>query len=372
DHNILLCNKTVNQSGTEIKNKKIFKPKQQQLLTVDQSCSRNNQEEEANNYQGDSSDDSGPIMLNNVDQVHETEKIILKTAEIKAYNHKRNRFENINVIIDEGSMRSLITEDYAKKLGLPIKGATTKTFYGIGGMKDTHPVKEVSIVLKSKKGKVELLLNTKPCITVAVSAPILKNGDRRYIKANNIQLANTKMNGEQFQPHLLIGMDCYKEIADIDTNERVLPSGLLVRNTLFGGVVYGVIPNEVKTKNVSLFVFYNDESRELTPAEIANKLFSIDNLGIDFQEEEKAEITMQYYEEYSLGIVIKNKRITAPFPVTDKISLLQDNKKVAMKRIHCLRMQLEKNPDQNRWYNQIMGDYIKNGIVEKVPNTDNA
>ncbi|CAI4220347.1 unnamed protein product, partial [Auanema sp. JU1783] len=81
---------------------------------------------------------------------------------------------------------------------------------------------------------------------------------------------------------------------------------------------------------------------------------------------------MQYYEEYSLGIVIKEKRITAPFPVTGKISLLQDNKKVAMKRIHCLRQQLEKNPDQNKWYNQIMGDYIKNGIVEKVPNVDNV
>ncbi|CAI4227523.1 unnamed protein product, partial [Auanema sp. JU1783] len=143
------------------------------------------------------------------------------------------KFKPVKILIDEGSMRSFIKTETAKRLGLPLFNDKIRTYYGIGGLKSTSETSETNLIFHNQDGSIVFTkMIAKPVLTEPLSCPRLGLEDKAFIEKHGLQLANPSVNGELFEPDIILGMDRYRLFMKMN-NELELPSKLTYEGISF-------------------------------------------------------------------------------------------------------------------------------------------
>lgn len=293
-----------------------------------------------------------------------TSQLILMTAEGNIWNHRKEEYDKVLFFFDCGAQKTVIEESLATDLGLPRETTELCTMSGIGG----HIERFESHIVNVKVGTVfgeqlELKFQTKPVITNGFPSVRLAQSDIEFLKENNICPANSKLRGEHQIPHVLVGLDYFHDLVTSPTCGIKTPTGLHISKTVFGPTIYGkgITSSETASNNLSYGMTAVSEPSE---KEILQKMFELEGLGISNEESQPDDKTTKYLEQYSKKLVITNGCITAPFPLKDNILELEDNYSIAIRRLESLQNSLLQNPQQCKWYCEILQNYQRAGMIE--------
>ncbi|VDL74031.1 unnamed protein product [Nippostrongylus brasiliensis] len=209
---------------------------------------------------------------------------------------------------------------------------------------------------------------TAPVITNGFPGVNLSSADVAFLKANSICLANSKIRGEQQKPHILVGLDHYHDLVTGPINAIKTPTGLHIAKTVFGRTIYG--KGTVSGENTSTISYGMTAVCESDEKEILQKMFELEGLGISQDEYQSDEKVYRYLEQYSKKISFEGGHITAPFPLKDNITELEDNYIVAIRRLESLQMTLKHNSEQRHWYGKIIDKYQNEGMIETFAHSD--
>lgn len=289
-------------------------------------------------------------------------QLILMTAEGNVWNNKKGEYEKILFFFDTGAQKTVIEESLADRLGLSKQTTEICTMSGIGGHIESFESHIVCIKLSTVYGEeLELNVLTKPIITNGFPSVNLSSVDVDFLKANSICLSNSKLRGEHQNPHILVGLDHYHDLVTGPINNVKTPTGLHIAKTVFGATIYGKGAHHGENATICYGMTSIQENSE---QEILQKMFELDGLGISSEECQKNEKALEYLSEYSRKISFSGGFITAPFPLKDNITQLENNYGVAIRRLESLQISLQKNPEQRLWYTEILKKYEKEGMIE--------
>ncbi|EYB96025.1 hypothetical protein Y032_0154g2997 [Ancylostoma ceylanicum] len=291
-------------------------------------------------------------------------QLVLMTSEGYIWNFNTGEYEKVLFFFDSGAHKSVIEESVADRFGLPRETTEICTMSGMGGHIETFMSHIVNMRVSTAFGEeIEMKIQTKPVITNSFPSVNLSSVDITFLKENNICLANSKLRGEQQIPHILVGLDLYHELVTSPAETIRTPTGLHITRTVFGPTVYGKgTTNALNTQNTTFFGL--TAVHESSEQEILRNMFELEGLGISALECQEDDKIHKYLNEYSKKISFKSGCITAPFPLKDNISLLEDNYAVAIRRLESLQRTLQQNSEQREWYCKILNNYESDGIIE--------
>ncbi|KAK6762531.1 hypothetical protein RB195_023306 [Necator americanus] len=285
------------------------------------------------------------------------------TAEANMWNNKTSQYERVLIFFDTGAQRTIINERTAEEFGLPKQKTEICTMSGIGGHTEKFKTFFVPLKISTVFGKeIHLTVQTKPVITNGFR--FLLEQDKQFLQNNDICLSNPRLRGEHQNLQILIGLDYYYEFVMSSTRTR-LPSGLYVARTLVGPTLHGRSTSAVNVTSEEITHILT-LVQQPSEADILQKIFELEGLGISSNEFSNDEKTFEYFEKYSRTISFKNSFVTAPFPLKDNAIDISDNYAMAYRRLEFLQRQLVTNKEQRSWYSKIFNDYLKDSIIEEV------
>ncbi|XGW34163.1 hypothetical protein V3C99_018183 [Haemonchus contortus] len=294
------------------------------------------------------------------------EQLILMTAEGNLWNNRSERFEKVLFFFDTGAQKTIIEENLANDFELPKLSTETCIMSGIGGHVERFSSTTVPLKVQTAYGKeVRFTVQTKPVITGGFSSVKLSQQDANFLEQHQICIANSKFQGEQQVPKILVGLDRYYDLVMEDEVPQSTPSGLRIAKTLFGPAIYGrgKLDSPAGSQPISFGLTAIHEGSE---SQMLEKLFELEGLGISSDDCASDDKVQQYFENYSNSISFDNGYVTAPFPLKCNVAQLEDNYSVAIKRLASLQNQLKMHSDQAFWYSKILNDYENQGIIERV------
>ncbi|XGW10254.1 hypothetical protein V3C99_012050 [Haemonchus contortus] len=286
------------------------------------------------------------------------------TAEGYLWSFKKQEYVKALFFFDSGAQKTVIEERLANELGLPKYSTEICTMSGIGGHIENFKSDIVLTRINTAFGEeIELKIQTKPVLTNGFPSVKLTTADVTFLKENNIYLANSKLRGEHQKPHILVGLDYYHDLVSGQNHTQKTPSGLHITKTVFGPTVYG---KGLLTAENLVNSTYHGLTAVIEPSEqeMLQKMFELDGLGITEDECHKDDKIYNYLDQYSKLVSFKNGHITAPFPLKESISELEDNYSVAVRRLESLQKTLQQNPEQRGWYCKILQKYVEENTIE--------
>ncbi|EYB90298.1 hypothetical protein Y032_0221g2542 [Ancylostoma ceylanicum] len=302
--------------------------------------------------------------MNSFEHTSANKQLILMTAEGNIWNAKEGEYEKILFFFDSGAQKTVTEENLADRLGLPRHTTEICTMSGIGGHIECFKSHIVPVRLGTAFGEeIDITIQTKPVITNGFPSVNLDQKDIEFLKTNNLCLANTKLRGEHQNPHILVGLDYYHDLVTNPANGMQTPSGFHIAKTVFGPTIYG---RGIGNVSATASAMYHSLTNICTPTEeeLLQKIFEIDGLGITQNECQGDEKAQKYFEEYSQKISSENSVITAPFPLKENVTELEDKYSVAIGRLESLQVALQNNPEQLIWYKSLVQKYADEGIIE--------
>lgn len=273
-------------------------------------------------------------------------------------------------LIDGGSMRTFILKKTSTALKLPIVGYEEITVHAFGGVSKTELCKRVSVKISSHYDNQSLIIEAikveKICASIlSIPSESIKNLFK--LKGWNMADPPRKLaRPEDGDINILIGVDYYAAVMKSEVQR--IQDKLIANNTIFGWVVSGpqqTIPKKTHHTPVSAMAMMSvvtptTESNEVTdPLEMFWKL---EHLGI------KESINGKVCQEQVLeSPVWKNHRYEVGLPWLEGTKQhLASNYLVARKRLGQLLRQLMKTPDVLQQYDQVIREYLEQGIIEHV------
>uniref|UniRef100_A0A7I4Y3E6 Integrase catalytic domain-containing protein n=1 Tax=Haemonchus contortus TaxID=6289 RepID=A0A7I4Y3E6_HAECO len=234
-------------------------------------------------------------------------------------------------------------------------------------------------ILTAHGMEINMKAQTKPIITNGFSSVHLSMEDKHFLQLNELWVCNPRVQGEHQNPHILVGLDYYYHLVPPNSKFLQLPSGLHIAKTIFGPSIHGrgIMPmqtNRSGTHERCSPLSTDPESKQLmqqltaisepTEAEMLNKLFELQGLGINPHELTREDTTFSYFQEYSKRIQINNGTVTAPLPLKENVTDLSDNYAVAYRRLISLWKHMQNNKEQQKWYTKTFEEYISTNVVE--------
>uniref|UniRef100_A0A7I4YVV2 DUF1758 domain-containing protein n=1 Tax=Haemonchus contortus TaxID=6289 RepID=A0A7I4YVV2_HAECO len=204
---------------------------------------------------------------------------------------------------------------------------------GIGGHIEKFESHTVRVKIGTAFGEeMELTFQTKPVLTNGFPSVRLAPSDITFLKTNKICLANSKIRGEHQIPHVLVGLDYFHELVTSPNHGVRTPTGLHISNTIFGPTIYGkgAISEDITESPVCYGLTAVIEPSE---KELLQKMFELEGFGISSEESQPDEKVYRYLESYSKKISFDNGHITAPFPLKENITELEDSYSIAIRRL---------------------------------------
>uniref|UniRef100_A0A7I5E795 Peptidase A2 domain-containing protein n=1 Tax=Haemonchus contortus TaxID=6289 RepID=A0A7I5E795_HAECO len=308
------------------------------------------------------------------------EQIVLMTAEGSVWNYNTDQFEKVLFFFDTGAQKTLIRERTAQDLALPKQSREMCAMSGIGGHTEMFQSNVVTLKILTAHGmEINMKAQTKPIITNGFSSVHLSMEDKHFLELNELWVCNPRVQGEHQNPHILVGLDYYYHLVPPNSKLLQLPSGLHIAKTIFGPSIHGrgIMPmqtNSSGTHERCSPLSTDPESKQLmqqltaisepTEAEMLNKLFELQGLGINPHELTREDTTFSYFQKYSKRIQINNGTVTAPLPLKENVTDLSDNYAVAYRRLISLWKHMQNNKEQQIWYTKTFEEYISTNVVE--------
>ena len=293
--------------------------------------------------------------------------VILQSACAYITDEKETKLEEIEVLLDNCSQQTFVTERMVKKLGLKPKGEVCRKINAFGSEKETvKKLKEYTFILKpmDKSGsiKVTALAMTNIC------APIVKKLGESAVAQNeflkNLKLADNRSNSSG-NIDVLIGADVYWEIVSGNL-KRNPDTGLVAISSSLGWLINGPVENATSSSNMvvsssHVLLVQDEKSEKEVLSDEVRKFWRLDLLGIgDDEEAEDADIE-------DLGkVTFKHGRYHVELPFLKNHHFLPDNFSLCEKRLKKLKEKLDVDADLKKKYNNIMMEQLNLGIIEQI------
>ena len=228
----------------------------------------------------------------------------------------------------------------------------------------------VNICCHSNEDGIKIYLQAL-CVPLICSP--LENPNLRYVKENYEYLEKLKLaqvdtsGGDSLKIDLLIGIDYYYTLI---TGKIIkgYPHEPVAVESIFGWIICANVgDNNLKDVHCNLIQTkesgFNSQLREETDDSIENlkRFWEIESVGIN----SPADV----YEQFKNNISHDGKRYVAKLPLKPHCELLPDNYKLCLRRLNYLVNRLKKDKQLELEYNNILADYEKSGIIERVVNS---
>ena len=295
--------------------------------------------------------------------------ILLQTATVVVSNLNNSEKKTVNLLFDNGSQRTYITSELRNRLKLP-KIRTERLFVKVFGNKNfkcqNFDIVPLNIFTSSNE-IITIEAICTPVICEAITNQNVKTVSRNYNHLKNLKLADSSEK-ENKNIDILIGLDYYYQLVtgEIIRGEINEPVAL---NTVFGWVIGGEFQNTSRVQlNVTTHMYRIDlRTKHSMKTKEINNPFEFDfNKLYDEKEFLKSEDDY-VVKNFKNSIEFKNNRYITKLPIKkDMKEILPDNYTVAKKRLGYLQKQFDKNKTLFNDYDEIIKQYLNEGIVEQV------
>lgn len=296
---------------------------------------------------------------------HKNEEIgiLLQTACVNISHN--GYYDNARILLDCGSMRSFISVEKSRKLHLPIIRREKLSVFSFG---DKKPLEKLFNVVKVKLENkhdsnlnLELELLEIENISTAHIPPLNSNLLNKNKHLKRLHLADYNAGNKTEPISILIGADFY--FLAVTGRIEKINRDLVASETLFGWCLLGKndpYPNDILS--MKIIVRENDISNQI------KKFWELESLGITSENEQIDPLACDVMKTFESEIKFENSRYKVRLPwKSDKKHLLNDNKNVAEMRFSRLKKQFRNNPDLFVQYQSVLQDYLKQNIIEPVP-----
>lgn len=287
--------------------------------------------------------------------------VLLQTA--KAWVVGPTSRKMVRCLLDGGSQGSFVHENVVKALQLPVTRQGTLTLHTFGSSAPTtvsRNIVKLSLenVWDNRQGiEIEAVVTPKVC-TALMKVP----GEhiQMEMKTRGLQLADCA-GDDKPELAVLIGSDYYWQI--VSGRVERLTKSLVALESIFGWAVQGPVAVSSMTETSCMHIQLSED------AQIDNQLhafWELESLGIINEKSESPEDVeaLQRFEETS---IFKDGRYQVELPWRQHHPPLQDNYRIAKKRLESLKRKLSKDVTLYSRYNEVVEDYLNQGMAEDVP-----
>lgn len=269
----------------------------------------------------------------------------------------------VRCLLDGGSQRSFVHENVVKALKLPIIKQGIFNLHTFGSSAPTTVKRNIvklnleNVWDKQQSVEIEVVVTPQVC-TAVMKVP----GEhlQTEIKRRGLLLADFP-GDEKPELSLLIGSDYYWKI--VTGQVERLTESLVALETTFGWAVQGPVAVSSMTEMTCMQIQLSEA------AQIDKQLhafWALESLGIVNEKTESPEEreALQRFEETS---IYKDGRYQVELPWRQDHPPLQNNYRIAKKRLESLKVKLKKDVTFYSRYNDVVEDYIRQGMAEDVP-----
>ena len=298
-----------------------------------------------------------------------TGPVLLKTA-IATVASKSYACE-ANVLFDEGSQSSFITEDVAKKLQLESHGKESLSISGFGDKERRVRHLDYSFVyLKTSTETLPIKVLIVPEISVPLKTYTKQMHAIPYLKG--LHLAHPVTNSDDFTIELLIGADFYWSIVQ---DEVIRGDGPTAIKSKIGYLLSGPlnaytesVPTPIPVSMMNVLTMHQREEIDI------ERFWKVESMGVE--EMSKTSDYDEYLNTYQeTSIKHESGQYVAKLPWKEDHEPLPTNEQISRKRTINVIHRLQKDPALLDTYSEIINEQEKRGFIEKVPpneiDTDN-
>ena len=293
--------------------------------------------------------------------------VLLQTAKVRAHATNGIWFP-VRVLLDGGSQKSYITDELKNKLGLiPIRvEALNLNTFG----SDSYKRKTCDLVKLKLQGKEGEIIEIQAASFPKICSPITARVEvAQLTRLHDLELADYDSSDNSGWVDVLIGSDHNWEVVSGDVVRET--SGLVAMKSIFGWLLSGPVKGRggahtLVTTNLAIQEADNMDMN-ITEDELNNQLkqfWETETIGIE-------EIHDSYKDNASFLQPIKFNKEQGKYeihlPWKSSWRPMSTSYNTCMVRLHHLRSQLRKSQDLAQEYSDIIRKQIKDGIIEKVP-----
>lgn len=276
----------------------------------------------------------------------------------------------IRCLLDGGSQRSFIHESVVKVLRLPVVRQETLHLHTFGS---TSPITAQRNIVKVSlenvwhtQQRIEIEAVETPQVCTAVikvpGEPI-----QEELKRKGLQLADFTLEGAD-DPELsvLIGADYYWRVVSGKV-QRVTESLVAIESS-FGWALQGPVTTASVTDATCMYISLDED------AQISKRLhafWEVESLGIVNEKSQSPEET-EALRSFEQTITHKDGRYQVELPWRPDRPDLPNNIRVAKGRFEGLKRRLKMNVTLYTRYNDVIQDYLQQGICEDAPENTSA
>ncbi|XP_036143903.1 uncharacterized protein LOC118645955 [Monomorium pharaonis] len=288
-------------------------------------------------------------------------QVLLSTAIVKVKDHT-GHYKEGRALLDSGSQSSFITEEFAKALKL--KTVDEKVMIKGINQIASKSTKTVNLKIASRFGTFERDLSCIVLPKITQNLPTVSISTTALEIPRNIKLADPSFNVSN-KIDLLIGAESFWELICIG-QIKLGVKGPILQKSLVGWLVTGPI-GEVKSNkrvqtqcNLSTMAALN---------ETMNKFWETENYkGSVATNDEESYVEGHFLETYKRQ---PDGRFIVQLPIKEEgIELLEDSRKVALRRLLALERKFERRPEFKTEYVKFMREYAQLGHMKRIENHD--
>ena len=267
-----------------------------------------------------------------------------------------------NILFDEGSQRSFVTEEIAKRLNLkPIQSEHIAVApFGAEYISAQH-LSVAQINIESSTG---CRIPISVLIVPFIAAP-LQNSLRASITGfpylQGLKLAHPITNEENFQISVLIGADFYWTFVE---DHIIRGDGPTAQQSKLGYLLSGPIPQMPSQLSNALHVVTMSIT---TDNPNLDRFWSLEETGTTLNDSQNKDSTFLRHYQSTCISQAPDGTYTAKFPWRPDCPYLPSNFNVYQKRTKALIGRLAESPALLHLYNEIIVDQETREFIEKVP-----
>ncbi|KAL7881123.1 hypothetical protein SRHO_G00033770 [Serrasalmus rhombeus] len=287
--------------------------------------------------------------------------VLLQTAKAWAIGPTSRKM--VCCLLDGGSQGSFVHKNVVKELQLPVTRQGTLTLHTFGSSTPTTVSRNIvklsleNVWDKQQRIEIEAVVTPQVC-TALMKVP----GEhiQKEMKRRGLQLADC--DGD-YKPELsvLIGSDYYWQI--VSGRVERLTKSLVALESTFGWAVQGPMAVSSMTESTCMNILLRNDAQMDKQLHAFREL---ESLGITSEKPEspKDAEALQRFEETS---ILKDGHYEVELPWRQDHPPLQDNYRIAKRRLESLKGKLSKDVTLYSRYNEVVEDYLKQGMAEDVP-----
>ena len=291
---------------------------------------------------------------------------VLPTAKVKVYG-KNGMCSEATLLFDSGSDKSYVSSKFVRKVRPTWVSSEQISYSSFGGSKcsKSTPCNIYDVNLLDVNGGVMSLLAVEvPSICAPLFRPRVPAGNQHAFKS--IQFADEYVHDRELTVDILVGLDAYWKF--MIPNTCLQAEGLVAQETVFGWVLSGTCSPVAKGNNVFSQMLcinsFNEDS--------LHKFWDLESVGICHTEVHSELPNNPVLKSFSETVKYKDGRYEVALPwksINDKHNL-QNNEKLARKRLSCLMHKFKTNPTLQEEYDAVLKGYEQEGIIEEVPENE--